>query len=176
MENYFKFYGLQEHFFIDERVLKQKYLTISKENHPDFFIADEQKYNEALELTSTNNKAYKTLKSFNNRVKHILELFETLKESKNEIPQDFLFEMMEINETIMDLKIKPNADKQSELFNEVETLESKLNNEMEAKAKKYDASDRIGENQPLLENIKEIYLKLKYVLRIKESVNTFASF
>ena len=60
---------------------------------------------EILELSTLNNEAYKTLSDFDKRMKYILEIKAVLdEEGKNQIPQDFLMEMMDINEQLMELE------------------------------------------------------------------------
>jgi molecular chaperone HscB len=72
MDNFFSFYNIKELFFIDEVKLKQDYLRLSKAYHPDFYLDDDEKYSEALHVSSINNKAYKQLKTLDGRVAHIL--------------------------------------------------------------------------------------------------------
>jgi len=173
MENHFAFYKIEERFFIDERALKQTYLALSKENHPDFFIEDEERYNNALEFTSKNNAAYKTLKSFANRVKYILELNGLIQEQGNNLPSPFLMEMMEVNEEIMDLKMDFDAKKAAILKTRVDEMAEGWNSKIKTLAQSADGLQ--GDQRiDILHQIKEIYLKQKYVLRIKESLNTFA--
>ena len=176
MNNFFKFYQIEEKFFMDEAALRNEYLEISKAHHPDFYIHDNERYEAALHTTSINNKAYKTLKDFNSRCQYILELNEVLQESQNNIPQAFLMEMMDINEAIMDLKMDPDVEKQEKLGKEVEELEEQLSNQLKELALEADqATPESEKRKEILEKVKEIYLKQKYVLRIKESVNTFAA-
>ncbi len=176
MNNFFKFYQIEEKFFIDEAALRTEFLEISKAHHPDFYINDEERYEAALNTTSINNKAYKILNDFNLRCKYILEMNDVLHESQNAIPQAFLMEMMDINEAIMDLKMDPDEAKQNALIKEVEELEEELGKELHSLALEADTvALESPERKALLEKVKEIYLKQKYVLRIKESVNTFAA-
>ena len=56
MLTYFELYGLAPAFHPDASELRQAYLKIQKEWHPDFFIADAAKYAEALQKTSLNNE------------------------------------------------------------------------------------------------------------------------
>ncbi|PCJ67939.1 MAG: Fe-S protein assembly co-chaperone HscB [Bacteroidetes bacterium] len=173
MESYFQFYHISEAFYIDEKELRLKYLQISKENHPDLFMNDESRYDEALNTTSINNTAFKQLKSFQNRLSHILRINDVLLDSNSGIPQEFLMEMMEVNESIMDLKMEPDAQKIESLIEDIDEMHSAFNNKLEVLAKEADVLEE-GERHTLLEKIKDIYLKQKYVLRLKESLNTFA--
>lgn len=175
MENYFDFYKIEEKFFIDETALKQQYLKLSKEHHPDFFVDNPAQYQTALDITSKNNKAYKTLSKFKTRLPYVLELNEVLKDSQNAIPQDFLMEMMDVNEALMDLQMEPDAAKQAKIASEVDGLQSELYESIEQLASTADLEKDSNKRATILERIKENYLKLKYVLRIKESLNTFAA-
>jgi molecular chaperone HscB len=173
VDNYFDFYKIEEKFFIDEKKLRTAYLEFSKLNHPDLFMNDEDKYNKALDSTSLNNRSYKQLKSFKKRMSYILTLNGVLDESKNAIPQSFLMEMMDVNETIMDLKMDHDAEKLLKLIKDIEELDGDFDLRISNLAKDADAL-KGDERQLKLERIKDIYLKQKYVLRLKESLDTFA--
>jgi molecular chaperone HscB len=174
MDNYFDFYKIEELFYIDEANLKQLYLRFSKQYHPDFFADNEQEYDKALHISSQNNIAFKKLKKFESRVHHILELSKVLKPSENSLPSSFLMEMMDINEAVMELKMQPSESESDKLNNEVDTMHIALSNELEELTKQADSCTDSSNRNELLLAIKDIYLKMKYVLRIKESLNTFA--
>ena len=72
--DYFSFYGLEPSFFPDDTLLRQKYLQYSREYHPDFFVNDATAQAKALEVSAFNNKAYKTLSDFPQRVGYLLGL------------------------------------------------------------------------------------------------------
>ncbi len=167
--NYFEFYDLPIKFSIDKDLLRQKFLELSKQYHPDFFVneSDEMR-DKVLEQSTYNNNAYKTLSNDNFRMKYILEISNTLTDADKEIlPQDFLMEMMELNEEIMEMD--PNT------FKGIKTKVSVIENELNQSLKQHcDMFDLNGDNA-LLSQIKTIYLKQKYLLRIKESMLKFAS-
>ena len=84
--------------------------------------------------------------------------------------------MMDINEAIMELKMEPNEQKLEEIGLEVNSFEEELSQTLTSLAQQADkelGNDRI--RLEIIENIKDIYLKQKYLLRIKESLNTFAA-
>lgn len=173
MKNHFEFYEIEERFFIDEQKLKQHFLKLSKEHHPDFFINDEEKYDKALELTSQNNAAYKAIKTFSGRVQYILKQNGLLEEQGSKLPPDFLMEMMDVNEEIMDLKMEFDSEKLKSLTTRVTAMAEAWNGKVLQLAKEADAIT--NENRvDILKKVKEFYLKQKYVLRLKESLNTFA--
>lgn len=175
MENHFTFYDFDELFFLDEKELKVKYIEISKESHPDFYVNDAAAYQEALKKTSDNNVAFKALRSFDRRIEHILKVNGVLQNAKNDIPQAFLMEMMDINEAIMDMKMEPSEKLLTKTEKDINDMDVALHTELTNAAKHADALDKQSDDRKaLLIAIKEIYLKRKYVLRIKESLNTFA--
>jgi molecular chaperone HscB len=176
MDNFFSFYNIKELFFIDEVKLKQDYLRLSKAYHPDFYLDDDEKYSEALHVSSINNKAYKQLKTLDGRVAHILRENGLLETQENKLSQDFLIQMMDINEAIMDLKMEPDEERVASISVEVNAFEEELSQMLLSLAQQ--ADKELGNDKARresLEKIKDIYLKQKYLLRIKESLDTFAA-
>ena len=104
--NHFQFFDLPVSFYLDEKLLKKRFLLNSKKYHPDFFtLATQEKQAEILERSTHNNLAYKTLSNFDSRMKYILSEKGILGEKgKNTIPQIFLMEVMDIQEAIMELE------------------------------------------------------------------------
>ena len=128
---------------------------------------------EVLELSTLNNNAFKTLSNFDKRMKYILELKEVLgEEGKNKIPQEFLMEMMEINENLMELEFDFDKNNFDEIQNSLKKLESILLEEVNPYIENYnDAAPKEVE----LDAIKNYFLKKRYLLRIKENLNKFAT-
>mgnify|MGYP000023220357 CR=1 FL=1 len=98
--NYFLFYGLDEVFDIDKAVLKNCYLDKSKLYHPDFYGEDPQAQNIAVASSSFNNIAFKTLSNDIRRAQYLVELKLSHSEEAIRLPQEFLMDMMELNEII----------------------------------------------------------------------------
>ena len=169
--NYFEFYGLPIQFGLDAGKIKRAYLIKSKATHPDFFtLASAKEQEDAMHQASINNEAYKTLSDPNLRTKHILELKGVIREEeKNELSPNFLMEMMDINEQLMDAAFDPDARQKVE--NEVDGLLEALKTKEKPLMKAFDESN----NTTFLPKIKEIYFQRKYLLRIKEKLNTFAT-
>lgn len=97
--NYFVFYGLPVTFNTDPKLLKQRFLEMSKQYHPDFYGDDPEAQNVAIAVTAFNNKAYKILGSDISRAQYLVELH-GMGEDRQALPQDFLMDMMELNEAI----------------------------------------------------------------------------
>lgn len=172
-KNYFEFYNIPITLTPDTAALKKEYYRISKEFHPDFFANDADKMAEAMEVTTLNNNAYKTLTNADKLVKYVLELHDMLEEGeKNSLPQEFLMEMMEVNEQLMELEFAPDAEALSKVKTEVEAKEAELNGEMNQLAEEFEQAE---DKKAVLAAVKEVYLKNKYLLRIKESLSKFAA-
>jgi molecular chaperone HscB len=173
MINYFEFYGIPESFHPDTNLLKKKFYELSKQYHPDFYAnEDELKQQEILELSTINNKAYQWLSNPNKRLEYILRDHELLVDgAKPQLPGDFLMEMMDINERLMEIE---NADQLADLTAEVLAVENDLNVNLNSMTADYEElDDKAKENR--LNEILNIYYRQKYLLRIKESLNTFAA-
>lgn len=167
--NYFEFYELPIRFGIDVNALRQKYFALSKQYHPDFFVNEsEEKKEEVLKNSTLNNNAFKALSNTALRIKYVLELTGTLTDAEKEIlPQDFLMEMMELNEEMMEM----DAATAPALRARVSEFENSLEAAMVEACNQF---DNTGE-QKYLQIVKSIYLKQKYLLRIKESMLKFAA-
>jgi len=171
--NYFELYGWQPKFFIDEKELRNKYIALSRSNHPDYFMDSEiEIQNENFDFSTLNNIAYKTLSNFDSRMEYILnlELHEEFQEEK--LPNEFLMEMMEINEAIMELEFDFDAQKLKQLQTDIENMEKYNFEAIIPKLLSFD--NQTIEKKDLLE-IKKYYLKKKYLLRIRNQFSKFAS-
>lgn len=171
--NYYEFYQLPVKFFIDEEQLKKMFYQYSKDFHPDFHaLKSEEEQQKMLELSTLNNKAYFVLKSLNTRLEYLLKSKNIMvDDEKYVLPPDFLMEMMELNEEIMDLSFEPDLEKTKSLKTKTETIEADIEEGMKSLAKQYDDT----ENQDILLKIKDLWYRKKYLLRIRDSLNKFAS-
>lgn len=171
--NYFDFYELPVSFYLDEAALKRKFLQNSKAYHPDFHtLSDESTQERALELASLNTAAFKVLSDFDRRMEYILQLKGVLEEGQNnQLPNDFLMEMMEINEKVMDLQFDFDAATLEAIKTAISTIEKSVFEEVKPILEKYDEKQT---NQEEIEKIKIFYLKNKYLLRIQKTISTFA--
>lgn len=167
--NYFEFYDLPIAFNLDPEVLRRQFLKLSKKYHPDFYtLESEEKQEEILALSTTNNEAYKLLKDSEKRIKYILELKGLLgKEIKPELPQSFLLEMMDINERVMDLQFDYDKAAHQAIQKEVEAKEAEL---LERIHPVFDGYNDATATTEQLEKVKDYYLQNRYLKRLKENM------
>lgn len=170
--NYFEFYDLPVTLKIDAIALKKQYIALSKKYHPDFFTqATPEEQAQVLEMASRNNEAYKVLSNRESRIQYVLELSGQWQEGSQTLPQEFLMEMMDINEALMDLEFDADATKVATVKALVLGLEEELESNVSPILEK---PAEMGLSDDDLKKIKEYFLKHKYLLRIKENLSKFA--
>jgi len=176
MTDYFAFYGLPISFNPDAALIKQKFYEHSKKYHPDFYINESaEKQAEVLDLSTVNNKAYQVLSDPFRRLQYILELKGVLQEGENyALPQSFLMEMMEVNETLMDLQLEPDLERLAALKAEIAGVEKGITDEIAMLTSKYNNSQEDQGQLELLAAIKDLYYRSKYLQRIKESLKSLS--
>lgn len=154
---------------MDQNDLRTRYLIKSKQHHPDFFVHDDTEYEKALEITSLNNKAFAALSSKEGLLQYILELHGQLEDVKNSLPPEFLMEMMDLNERLMDAKLEGDDAEINACKQDVHDLEAVLDAELEEAEQEFDQLRAAGETvETVLERLKDIYLKRKYLRRLWE--------
>lgn len=174
--NYFEFYNIPVSFLPDQKLVKSRFYELSKQHHPDFYVNEsDAKQKEILELSTLNNKAFQVLSHKNKTLAYVLELEgELLEGEKYDLPADFLMEMMEVNEALMEMEFDFDADKLIEIKHQVQQIEADLDKENEENIEKYESVNQLDKKE-LLKKIKDIYYRKKYLLRIRESLLIFAS-
>ncbi|MBZ0098357.1 MAG: Fe-S protein assembly co-chaperone HscB [Taibaiella sp.] len=175
MVNYFELYGLPVSFHPDPVIVKSKYYELSRKYHPDrFTLATPVEQAEALQQSSINNQAWKTLNSPDATMAYVLRLEGVLEnEEKYSLPAAFLVEMMDLNEMLsyyeMDGGDTETLDKARKML--ADALRE-WEEETRHMTEKYDNGDH---SNNLLRQIKEQYFRKKYLLRIQERMNSFAT-
>lgn len=172
--NYFEFFDIPVGFFPDEAALRRTFLLNSKKYHPDFHtLADEAQQADMLEQSTLNNEAYNTLADPDRRIRYVLEIKGLLgdEQSQPALPQDFLMDMMDINESLMELEMDFDAQRYAQTLRAVEEMEQQLNQAVEPVLKQY--SDPGGD--ALLPEVRNYFFKKRYLLRIRENLSKFAA-
>lgn len=167
--HYFELYGLEVSFYPDKDEVRRRYLQISRENHPDLSGSDLDEQANSLKISSENNNAYKTLKDRNLRIRYVLGLLGFGIVDSDKLPPDFLMDMLEWNERVEEGKSASKEDQES-IEIDFNVLNEHLDARLEELSKEFDQSG----NESILPLLKEICLKQKYLLRLKESIDTFA--
>ena len=169
MTNYFTFFDLRPSPTLDEAALKRTYYANSKQFHPDFHtLADEATQQEVLEKSTLNNQGYKVLTDEDSRLRHLLEVRGVLgEEGTNQVPQDFLMEIMEVNEALMELEFEDDPLVREKVVGLIDQLEADLRETVTPVVRDYDDATATAAD---LEALKDYYLKRRYLLRLRQKI------
>ena len=167
MTNYFEFFGLPLSPTVDLAQLRKTFYANSKRFHPDFHTLKDTAEQEAvLEQSTINNQGYKILNDDDQRLKHLLELKAVLgEEGTNQVPQDFLMEIMEVNEALMELEFDNDPMVRQKVTGIIDRLEAELRQKVEDLFNHYDDASVTPAD---LERLKDYYLKRRYLLRLRQ--------
>ena len=165
--NYFMLLDTLPSLKVDAAALKRTFFIKSREWHPDYFSHEsELKQSEALAMTSLLNQAYTALTDPLKRLTYFLTMHEIeITGNAQALPQMFLFEMMDLNESIESVSTAA-AKEQAE--DSIATLESNLIKEVKDL---FDSDDLSNIDVDSLDRLKTYYLKSKYLIRLRETLD-----
>lgn len=168
--NFFTLFEIPVQLKIDPSTLSRRYFELSRKYHPDFFTgAGAEKQAEMLEKSAQLNKALKTFQNPDSTLKYVLMLKGLLtEEEKYQLPPDFLMEVMEINEGLMDFEMEGNASGISAVKEKIEAFEKAIYAPVQATIENY--QEGVTSEAELLA-VKEYYYKKKYLERIREQLS-----
>lgn len=174
--DYFSFYDLPVSFNPDPAELKRQFFVLSKKYHPDFYINESaEKQAEVLEMSTLNNKAYQTLSDPKKRLAYILDLKGVLVEGElYSLPQEFLMEMMEVNEEIMELQFDPDLSKLEGIKLRTGEISKELEDCIQSLTEGFSGQDSVQQAQTLVK-VKDLFYRKKYLIRIQESINKLSA-
>jgi molecular chaperone HscB len=155
----------------NQQQLKQKFYELSRKYHPDFYTRETDfEQSEALEKSSLVNKAYKTFKNRDEIIKYILQQKGLLQEEeKFQLPPDFLMEVMELNEQLMEAKMEDDDAALSSTKSSIASLQKQIYEPVESLIENYNDETVKPEELQLL---KEYYFKKKYLDRILATIQS----
>ncbi|MDB5248734.1 MAG: chaperone protein HscB [Segetibacter sp.] len=162
---HFELYAIPVTLQPDQHSVKQKFYELSRKYHPDFYTQEnEYDQSEALEISSQVNKAYKVFQSRDETIKYVLQLRELLEEEeKYALPPDFLMEMLELNEQMMEAKMEEDAAAIAKLKETIAGIEEEIYQPVKTIVEGYEEGKTTTED---LLKVKEYYYKKKYLSRI----------
>jgi molecular chaperone HscB len=164
--NYFDLFGIPVQLKIPPRTLSKTFFELSRKFHPDYFVKEGAGVQaEALEKSAMLNRAYKVFQNTDDTIKYVLQLKGLLEEEeKYELPPEFLAEVMEINEQLMD---RPEVTVTDDLELAIKNLEKEIYGPVRKIVEEY--KDDTSTTQELLQ-VKEYYYKKKYLDRIRRQL------
>ena len=164
--NYFELFEIPVQLKVDTVPLSKKFFELSRKYHPDYFVNDEPELQaEALEKSAMLNKGFKTFQDHDQTIKYVLQLKGLLEEEeKYELPAEFLMEVMDINEQLMDAEDN-SATRNLQLA--IDNLQSEIYDPVKEIVEYYN-EDSFSEKELL--QVKEYYYKKKYLDRIRRQL------
>jgi molecular chaperone HscB len=166
--NYFELFEIPVQLKVDKASLPKKFFELSKKYHPDYFANESmEKQTEVLDKSALINKAFKTFQSEDETIKYVLQLKGLLEEEeKYKMPADFLMEVLEINEQLMDIDDDPEL--LSNLKNVIARLQTEIYEPVKEIVEHYQEGN--SSEKELLQ-VKEYYYKKKYLDRIQQQLS-----
>jgi molecular chaperone HscB len=163
--NHFELFEIPVTLQPDLEQVKQNFYALSRKYHPDFFTRENEfEQAEALEKSSQLNKAFKVFQNKDETIKYVLQLKGLLEEEeKYNLPPDFLMEMMDLNEQMMEAKMDGDAGSTERVKKALADLESEIYEPVRPIVEGYE--DDKTSTADLLK-VKEYYYKKKYLDRI----------
>lgn len=155
--NYFELFDFPVAPVIDRSAVAKKYFELQKKSHPDFFTKEsETEQDEALEQSAAINKAFNIFQDEERTIEYFLRLKDVVQtDEKYQLPPDFLMEMMELNETLVE---KEPADATNEIEEKEQELKAGIASILNKPTNDLNEAD--------LAQLKAYYYKKKYLQRI----------
>ena len=169
--NYFELFEIPVQLKVEKASLPLKFFELSRKYHPDFFVnGSEPEKTGALEKSALLNKAFKTFQNPEETIRYVLQLKGLLEEEeKYELPPDFLTEVLELNEELMEMG--ENKTLLPDLTLRIIELEEEIYGPVKEIVEHY--QEGITSEKELLQ-VKEYYYKKKYLDRIRQQLNGMA--
>ncbi len=166
---YFEIFDIPVQLKVATAGLSGRFFSLSRAFHHDFHAqADEATRAEMLEKSALLNKAWKTFQSPDETIRYVLGLKGLLDEDeKYQLPPDFLMEVMEINEELMD----PGEADIPAIGKRIDTLQQEIYEPVQTVVENYQEGITSGE---ALLQVKAWYYKKKYLDRIRRQLNGMA--
>jgi molecular chaperone HscB len=163
--NYFELFELPETLKPDGVFIKKKFYELSRKYHPDFFAnASEEEQASVLEKSSMVNRAFKIFQSEEETIKYVLQLKNLIEEEeKYNLKPDFLMEVLEINEQLMEAETVDNEEGLSNSEAQTKTLLHDIYEEVKLIIAHYQEGVTTDAEMLL---VKDYYYKKKYLQRI----------
>jgi molecular chaperone HscB len=169
--DYFELFGIPRSLNLSVDMLQQRYYELSRELHPDRFMRKpEAERQRALDLSSTLNDAYRTLKDPLKRAHYVLSLegFDVGEQRSKDVPPELLEEVFELNMALEEMRggdesARPQLESAQTNFTR---LLSDVDRQLEGSFAKYDQSP----SRDTLSEIRGVLNRRKYIQNLVDEV------
>jgi molecular chaperone HscB len=168
---YFELLGIPRSLNLSLEVLQKRYYELSRKLHPDRFMQKpEAERQRALDLSSTLNDAYRTLRDPVKRAMYVLaqEGFEIGEQRSKDVPPELLEEVFELNMALEELRggddsARPQLESARENFTR---MLGSVDRELEKLFEQYDTAP----SREALAPIRAVLNRRKYILNLVNEV------
>ena len=164
--NYYELFEIPISFESDQKQLTLRYYALSKKYHPDKYTLKSSKEQQfALQKSTEINSGFNILRNRQKRIKYILELLGVkFIEGKEKVSQEFLLEMMQINEELMEYQFDSEPSIKVGILKNISEIENSLSDRISSVMVGIDFD--YPDDEALAE-IKDYYLKSQYLGRLR---------
>jgi len=177
--DYFSFLGLPRKLNVEAPVLEERFRTLSRQFHPDYFYnAPPAERRASLERSSYLNDAYRTLKQPAGRIEYLLKLEgmapDNPTEASRTVPPALLEEVFALNEELDEIREAraggaPADVWRARLEQARQPIESKRvqhEAQLQELASRWDASAVDGDRRAVLELLRDRFLERNYIANL----------
>jgi molecular chaperone HscB len=185
--DYFAFFGLPRRLKIDASDLEQRFRSLSRQFHPDYFYnAEPAERRASLERSSYLNDAYRTLRQPASRIEYLLRIEglgpATPEDASRQVPPGLLEEVFMLNEELDEIRQlrangapseqwrlrlerarQPIVEKQKEHELQLEALSSQWDATVDAKA-------AAAERRAILMALRDRFLERNYISNLLATI------
>jgi len=167
---YFELFNIPVSLLVDTSSIKKRFYELSRKYHPDFFSnATNEEQDTALEMSALLNKAMKVFNAPDETIKYVLQLKGLLEDDeKYQLPNDFLMDVMEINEQLMDAKMEDDETQLITLKQQIANLQTQLYEPVKSIVEHY--QEGVTTEEELLQ-VKKYYFQKKYLGRMLAAIS-----
>jgi molecular chaperone HscB len=170
--DYFELFGIPRRLKLPAEALQQRFYELSRELHPDRFMRKpESERQRALDMSSTLNDGYRTLKDPIKRAHYVLaqEGFEMAEQRSKDVPPELLEEVFELNMALEEMRggddsARPQLEKAENNFT---NMLSDVDRQLEGLFEQYDQS----QSRDSLTQIRGALNRRKYIQNLVDEVH-----
>ena len=165
--NYFELYGIPVSFNIDQQHLKNIFYELIGQNDADLDATKQHEYS-VSERSSEIKKAFQIFQDQDETIKYVLQLKSLLiEEEKYEPDPQFLMEVMDINEELVELEMDEHREQLMNVEQKATHLMLKIYDDVAQVIENY-KEDTYTEEELL--QVKDYYHQKKYLKRILDRI------
>jgi molecular chaperone HscB len=177
--DYFSFLGLPRKLNVEAPVLEERFRTLSRQFHPDYFYnAPPAERRASLERSSYLNDAYRTLKQPAGRIEYLLKLEgmapDNPTEASRKVPPALLEEVFALNEELDEIREARAAGAPADAWRArlerarqpIEAKRVQHEAQLQELAARWDAGTDDGDRRAILEALRDRFLERNYIANL----------